>query len=157
MTNMRFSVPIRRSLLMGAFCCPVGVVVGCILVRMANGDGWEMFPWYAGTAAFLAPATVWWFLVEKKQLYSVLRGSVAGALGAVTAHYLCWYLEIICYNINFWLFADPGSSLEVPPIDPLNGFWGALVFSIYSYLFVGWITIPIGSLIGGIYASGLKR
>lgn len=142
---------------MGAVCCPVGVLVGYILFRDAIGDGWDTFPCYSGTAAFLAPATVWWLLVEKKQLYSVLRGSVAGALGALTAHYLCWYLEIIYYNINYWLLGGPGSSLGEPPIDPLNGLWGALVFSLYSYLFVGWITIPVGSLIGGIYASVLKK
>jgi hypothetical protein len=133
---------------MGALCLPVGLVVGLLVGSDAIGDGWEYFFCYTTAAAFLAPALIWRLLVEKRRKMGTLRYLLAGALSAAAAHYLSWYFMIIGENVDYWLLGGPGSSLGNAPIDPLNGVWGAMVYSLYSYVFWGWLTLPAGALIG---------
>lgn len=142
-----------RSIVMGMLCCPVGLLVGYFIMRGAIGDGWQTFRYYSGAAAFVAPASLWWLLVEKNQAYGIVRGLLAGAVSALFSHYIAWYLQIIVSNISYWLLIPTGrDSLGEAPIDPLNGLWGALVLSLWSWFLVGWVTIPIGAIIGGLYS-----
>lgn len=113
-----------------------------------DGEAWRYFPLYAGMASFLTATLCWWFFIERKGTLSAARGLWVGALTAVVAHYVCWYLQIVGANVNYWLLDGSGSSLGEAPVDLLNGIWGAAGLSLFSYLAVGLITIPAGALIG---------
>ena len=129
---------------MGLLCLPVGVAVGWWITHDAGSEGWSLFPLYAGLAAFLAPALIWRLMMKSS---SRGRAALAGTLGALAAHYLAFYAQIVGLNIDYWLLGAAGSALGEPPIDPLNGLWGALPFTLFSVPVIGWLTLPAGALI----------
>jgi hypothetical protein len=61
----------------------------------------------------------------------------------LVAHPVAWYIAIV---INF--ASEARSSLGEEPLDPVAGLWGALVFSFVSWLFLGWLTVLAGGLVG---------
>ena len=144
-TEMRKILPI--SLLAGLF----GLIGGTFVWWGAIGDGYELFPAAAALAAFGATAFFWWLIVVRRNNYTVKAGLLAGGLSGLVSHWLCWYLLIIGANACYWLTGDCLSSLGDQPIDPLNGLWGALFFSLFSLLFVGWMTVPLGMVVGAAW------
>ena len=137
---------------MGALCCPLGILIGVFIALLATGDGYRLFPVYGGTAAFITAAFFWWLIVLRRDAFRRIPGGIAGALSGIVAHYICWYIQIISANICYWIFGGCRSSLGEPPVDLLDGFWGALGLSFFSLLFWGWITAPLGALIGALLA-----
>ena len=148
----------KRSLLFGLMCSPVGIGVGIFLRNndwgVASGDGYGLgFISSAGIAAFMAPCFIWYIMIERRERISVSRGITVGVLGAALAHFVCWYLFILSgYIEKLYL----GKSIE-NIIDPLSGILAALTYSSFSLLFFGLLTLPIGALIGGCYATHIKE
>jgi hypothetical protein len=68
---------------------------------------------------------------------------VAGALTGLLSHPLAWYLAIVYHYAN-----GAQSSLGEPTLNPVEGLGGSLLFSLGSWLLVGWITVPVGALAG---------
>lgn len=128
----------------------IGAGYGFYVQRLATGEGYEWFPVYAGLAAFVTTTFFWWLVVTRSDKRSVWRGIIAGALSGSVAHYICWYLQIIGTNLCYWFSGGCVSSLGEPPVDLLNGLWAALVLSLASLLFFGWLTVPTGALVGGL-------
>ena len=148
----------KRSLLFGLMCSPVGIGVGIFLRNndwgVASGDGYGLgFISSAGIAAFMAPCFIWYIMIERRERISVSRGITVGVLGAALAHFVCWYLFILSgYIEKLYL----GKSIE-NIINPLSGILAALTYSSFSLLFFGLLTLPIGALIGGCYATHIKE
>ena len=148
----------KHSLLFGLLCSPVGIGLGIILRiadwGVASGDSYGLgFISSAGIAAFLAPFFIWYIMIERRKRISVSRGITVGVLGAALAHFVCWYLFILSgYIEKLYL----GKSIE-NIIDPLSGILAALTYSSFSLLFFGLLTLPIGALIGGCYATYIKE
>ena len=150
---------VLRSLSIGILYCPVGLSLGAFVAYQAAGEGYRFFPVYAGAAALITCSVLWWLIVEMPGRRSVAAGIVAGALGGLLSHPVCWYLKILAANIGYWVLRSSAysSSFGEPPVDPLNGLWGAFVLSLWSWLFFGWVTIPSGGIIGGVFARLVKR
>ena len=148
----------KHSSLFGLMCSPVGIGVGIFLRNndwgVASGDGYGLgFISSAGIAAFMAPCFIWYIMIERRERISVSRGITVGVLGAALAHFVCWYLFILSgYIEKLYL----GKSIE-NIIDPLSGILAALTYSSFSLLFFGLLTLPIGALIGGCYATHIKE
>ena len=148
----------KHSLLFGLLCSPVGIGFGIILQNkdwgFASGDSYGLgFISSAGIAAFLAPCFIWYIMIERRERISVSRGITVGVLGAALAHFVCWYLFILSgYIEKLYL----GKSIE-NIINPLSGILAALTYSSFSLLFFGLLTLPIGALIGGCYATHIKE
>jgi len=140
---------------MGAFCAPVGVLVGALFTAGA-GAGWGWLPLFAGVSAFASGFFFWWLIVARRPPARVGSGIAAGIAAALVAHYGTFYLFIVRQNILYWVYGT-ASSLGEPPIDLWTGLAGAAPFALFSYLFIGWLTLPIGALIGGVYALRLGR
>ncbi|MCB0156389.1 MAG: hypothetical protein KDF65_16450 [Anaerolineae bacterium] len=145
MTEWRKVLPI--SLLAG-LC---GLIGGSWVWWLASGAGYELFPAAAALAAWGTTAFFWWLIVVRRNNYTLKAGLLAGGLSGLVSHWLCWYLLIVGANGCYWLTGGCASSLGEPPIDPLNGVWGALAFSLLSLLFVGWVTVPLGMLVGAAW------
>ena len=149
----------KHSLLFGLLCSPAGIGVGIIL-RINDWGSEELTTGYglgfissAGIAAFLAPCFIWYIMIERRERISVSRGITVGVLGAALAHFVCWYLFILSgYIEKLYL----GKSIE-NIINPLSGILAALTYSSFSLLFFGLLTLPIGALIGGCYATHIKE
>ncbi len=67
------------------------------------------------------------------------------------AHYFSWYMMLLVINFQYWILDMKIGSLNTPPIDPLLGLLVMWIYTFFSIFFVGWITLPVGALIGGIY------
>lgn len=136
-----------RSICFGFCTCTIGLIVGVFIRVSAIGD-YSEFPYHATSASFLAPTLSWLLIVEKGKNYSKKRGITAGVIGIIIAHYLCWYSLLVVSNIQYHMFGMKIGSLGGPPIDPLSGLIAVLLYTVISYLVVGWITIPAGAFVG---------
>ena len=148
---------LKRSFYMGLFCCPIGILIGIYISISAIGSGYDWFPFYAGLASFLTPLGFWIILIETHRTYRISLGIAVGILSGIISHYVCWYLWIISANVQHLFFDSFHSSLGDPPMNLIEGFTGSLGLTYFSLLFFGWLTIPAGGIIGGIYCWHLKR
>lgn len=140
---------------MGVLCTFVGVLVGARFMD-APGAGWQWLPLLAGLSAFASGTLCWWVFVARRSRSSVWRGVLAGVAAALLAHYGTFYLLIVKQNFAYWAYGAV-SSLGEPPVDLARGIVGAVALTLFSYLFVGWFTIPAGAAIGGLYARFVNR
>src|SRR5262245_6801771 len=124
------------SLILGAVAAVVGAACGGFVSHTATGADWGTFWLWSALSAFATTAFFWWLFMERRQRYGVLRGILVGALSGALAHYVCWLLQIAAAG-------------KMGPLDALTG---ALSFTFFCLLVMGWITVPSGALMGGIYA-----
>ena len=68
------------------------------------------------------------------------------------AHPLTWYFALL-----YLYFSDERSSLGEATLNPWEGILASLAYSLLSLLFVGWLTAPIGALVGGVLAYVQSR
>ena len=142
---------------MALTCAAAGLLIGLWVAGQAVAGDYAVFPLYATLAAVLAGGGLWWLLVARKGRYGLVRGIAVGALAGIVAHPLCWYLAILGQNACYWLWDGCRSSLNEPPVDPLNGLWAAVLLALGSLLFFGWLTLPLGALLGGLWAAWGRR
>jgi len=138
----------RRSLVFGALCAVVGLVIGMIVSLGAAGDGYRWFFVAATVAAFVSGAALWRVLPERFPRRRPAWGALAGALAGVVSHYLTWYLGFLVANLCFWLTGGCTGSLGEPPANLGLAFAGAAGLTFFSLLVVGWLTAPIGAALG---------
>ena len=144
--------PAGRSLVFGLVCACAGLLGGGIVAGYSTGEGWEWFFVPTTLAAFGTGAAFWRVLPERMPHRRLVWGTLAGALAGMVSHYFAWYLQLLGFNICYWLTGGCVSSLGEPPIDLLNGLWGTFIFSLVSLMFLGWATMPLGMLVGAIWA-----
>ncbi len=145
---------LAQSSLMGFMCMIIGVLVGARSMA-SPGEGWRSMPLLAGVSAFASGTLCWWLFAARHLQSNIGSGVLAGAAAGLIAHYLTFYLLIVRQNIAYWASGST-SSLGEPPIDLLRGIVGAAPFTLFSYLFFGWFTIPAGAAIGALYARYLN-
>lgn len=144
---------ILRAIKFGVVCCPVGIFVGIMVLIDSNGN-WSTFPFYSTFAAFIAPAVVWYLILEQKKIFTTVRGVYAGCIGAVTAHFACWYSILLVADITSYLKLNP---LGGERIGPIMGLEGGFYLALFSFIFFGWLTIPMGGYIGGAFAQKIRK
>jgi hypothetical protein len=105
------------------------------------------FPLMAAlVSAVLGPA-LWWRIIIKPGRLSVRRGIATGALTALIAHPIVWYVAFI---LAFFTGQHTVGSFLVS--NPLLDLISALVLAAFSVAYVGWLTVSIGGVLGGIIA-----
>ena len=98
-------------------------------------------------SAVLGPALWWWAIVKPGRL-SVRRGIGVGGLGGILVHPLVWYALFV----EAYLSGRSTVFLGLLVTNPVKDILSALVVAVISLLWAGWITVPIGALVGGILA-----
>jgi len=151
------SSPARRSLVFGALCAGVGLVFGILVSVGAAGDGYRWFFVSAALAAFGSGTALWRVLPERFPRRRPAWGALAGALAGVVSLYLTWYLGYLGANLCFWLTGGCTSSLGEPPADLLTALSGAAALTFFSLLIVGWLTAPIGAVLGWVFGRLSRR
>ena len=116
-----------------------------LVVWNAVGQGWRGFIPFAAFAAFAVGAVAWRWISPLKLRWS---GAVAGAVAGLASHPLAWYAFIVAAWVS-----GAKSSLSEPTVNPLEAVPAALFFTAWSWLFTGWLTVPIGAALG----YGLSR
>ena len=147
---------VAQSGVMGVMCALFGGFVGLGVLGQFSGKGYEAFPLLSAGASFLTGAVLWWLIVARTGHPGIWRGMLAGVLAALGGHYVTWYLFIVLQNAKYRLLGTV-SSLGDAPIGLVDGLWGAVALTFFSYLFVGFLTVPSGAIIGGLYGWFLKH
>jgi hypothetical protein len=78
----------------------------------------------------------------------VRRGIGVGGLGGILVHPLVWYALFV----EAYLSGRSTVFLGLLVTNPVKDILSALVVAVISLLWAGWITVPIGALVGGILA-----
>lgn len=141
-------VVLRRCLAMGVVSALAGMAGGGWAAATAfMTSGYEIFLFSAPVGSFVTGFAFWLLLVARRLTPSKKAAIAAGVLTGIVSHWSCWYLTI-CYQNLRYVFLGETSSLGEPPIDLLNGLWGAAVFSFWSLIVLGWLSAPFGGLLG---------
>jgi hypothetical protein len=135
----------REALLIGG-CFALGALpASASIIFWAKGK--SSLQWLILTsvvAAFIAGTLLWGKIFSRGRRPTFWRGAGVGALIVIVAHLLAWYLLFLLLY-----FSGARDSLEARTIDPLNGLVASLSYTALSLLFFGWITVPVGGVIGG--------
>ena len=140
----------KVTLFFALTCSFFALVVSSYIAFDAIGN-YDSLPFYATFATFLIAYLLWYTFMSKN--HSRKRGVFIGILTVILSHYFSWYFMLIVANIEYYIFNIPIGSLNDIPIDLISGLGYMWIYTFYSLLFFGWITIPIGAIIGGIFAS----
>ena len=141
MAEARNGHPFGRALLVGLFSAPVAFGIGGLLTGVGPDAGRPLAA-YAAVAALLGMGFAWWLVIERRRGsggYRMLHAVQAGALGVLIAHPLTFLLPAL---------AGAGG---------VDGLGGLLLLSAWSYLLVGWLTFPVGVVLGITGAWVLQR
>ena len=98
----------------------------------------------AGAAAFITATLLWKVVFGSGSRAGFFRGAFVGALVGLLSHPLAWYFMLL----YFYVSGERASGGE-RTLDPVPGLWASLVYSLMSWLLVGWITAPVGAAVGG--------
>jgi hypothetical protein len=124
-----------------------GLASALVFVHEPVGKGWQMLPYAAGIASLLAAWLTWGLM---RPMTSARRGALTGAVIGLLSHPPAWYLAILWHYL-----VGARSSTGDEPLDPIMGITGSLVFSFWSLLLTGWLTIPVGAVLGVVLAKRL--
>ncbi len=142
----------RHGLIMAGACAGIGLATAAWIVSTATGDGYAVFLLAAPIAAFATAALSWWWLLDRPAIHTKTRGAIAGALAGAVAHYACWLLLILGASACHAVTGACADSLGDGPMGPLDALWAAALYSLFSLLFLGWLTVPAGALAGALVA-----
>lgn len=134
------------AIVSGLGAAVVGVIVVDYVLSNPVGSFDVLVVPPAVVAAALLGGTLWWRLIERPMRVSKRRAVVVGSLVGVLAHPLMWTLYLLGGPIFFpggW--ADPWTMVE-----------GILMFTAFSLLFSGFLTI-IGGIVCGIVVIRCRR
>ena len=140
------------SQVFGAWCAVVGLLFGAFFSLQASGRGWAGLAVAAPLAAFLTGAVLWRLVAARATERRALRGALAGGLAGIAAHFLTWYLWYAGMSLCHLLTGGCTDSLGQPPAGPLVAIAGAAGLTGFSLVVCGWVTAPVGALLGWIYA-----
>jgi hypothetical protein len=153
----------KRSLLFGLFCQPVGIITIIFLLKIVKLD--ESFSnelSWIGTfsvaiATLIASSSLWYLIIERKKLFSISRGVVVGALSAALSHFLSWNSFLVISSMDFFVFGPIENWDAFHGVDPLAGFLMSFLYSFFSLMLFGLFHLPIFGLIGGICAKKFQN
>lgn len=116
-----------------------------IFFGAAVGRGWGIMIPCSAIAASITGGLLWRWLHRPHAKPTSIRGFWIGALAGLVSHPIAWYLALV-WN---YFFGEGGLASD-QPLNPLQAIPGALVFTLWSIPLAGWLTIPLGGMVGYI-------
>ena len=147
------TTPTRRSFTFGLLSALLGSLVAVLVLATVEGEGFWGLLFAAPSAAFVCGAALWRLLPERMSGRRPAWGAAAGAIAGVVSHFFAWYFQYVGMNLCFWITGGCTSSLGEPPANLLEAFVGAAALTFFSLLVVGWLTLPLGAVIGLVFAK----
>jgi hypothetical protein len=117
-----------------------------LFLKDAVGD-WRGMMVAAPLSAFFCGIVCWGIFIVRGQKTGFWRGAWVGALVALLSHPVAWYGSIL----YFYLTGEPRT------LNPLEGILASLFYALVSLIFVGWLTLPVGAVVGSLLAYAQAR
>lgn len=131
-----------NAMLYGMLNALVGLAIGLYLWEEGSGSESGIFAFSAPIAASVVGFLTWkWSAPSSSGIGSLQTASIGLITGSVS-HYVTFCIISIYMNLCYWLTGGCTGSLGDPPLDLLSSIAGNLVFTFWSLLLFGWITIP---------------
>jgi hypothetical protein len=143
----------KAALLAGGCFALAALLSSALILLSVRGNEWQMLIFTSTVAAFIIGTLLWRLFFSPGRKPAVLKGLGVGALVGFLSHPLAWYLTLV------WVYIEGRTgSLGDRTIDPLNALWASFAYSAFSWLIVGWITVPVGGAVGGslAYVAGQR-
>ncbi|RQH05650.1 hypothetical protein [Paraburkholderia dinghuensis] len=143
---------VKQSLSMGLLCLPFGVMGGLVFgLRPGSSQDLDVseiaFALVAAVSSLVSGMLTWFLMVIRRRHLKVWRGMLAGAVAVIFAHWLTLELMLIASNLS--RVVGKGDPHRMFSIFELT--FGNIGLTVLSLLVVGWwLTIPIGSILGGL-------
>lgn len=135
------------SLFIAAFVC-------CVVIFGAAPDrDWIVMIFTAPLSAAIIGVSAWAALTSLGKSVKMWKGIMVGILAGSVSHFFAWYLSIIF----LYLQKSVMTSLGEPTVGPVEGIWASLLMSFFSLAVLGWLTIPIGAVVGALVAAVSQR
>ncbi len=131
-------LPMRRTglvgaLVFGALCACAGIAAGGFVALGSRDLAWNHFLLAAPLGAFLSGMGAWWWVAARAREVSGGRGALAGALAGCVSHPLSWGLLFLLLDTT------DGAPVKAESV---------VVLSLMSLVVIGWLTVPLGALLG---------
>ena len=127
----------------GAFVCAAIIIE--LMNISKNAQVMVLTATVSGAGVALAS---WIFLTSGGKTVKIWKGAVTGILAGSVSHFFVWYLS----SLFVYLQGEDSQMFEsIDRIDTL------LRLPLLSLVFVGWITVPVGALIGAAMALVVER
>lgn len=146
-TGSGFHAATARVLAGGSFALAGFLVAAAVRTQLSDQYGYAHLPFAAGGASF---AVAWWCWRETAHRVRLGDGALRGALVGSASHCLTWYFMIVDAFVRASLGDKSQMSLGEMPMNPILAIAGALVYSFFSLLVVGWVTVPGGAALGAM-------
>lgn len=134
-----------QSLISGLSFALPALIFSFLFFSNAEGRDWGMMIGPSTFAAFFWGTVLWALLAFNPRRVTTLFGAIVGLLVGLLSHPLAWYLAILYYY-----FTGATDSLGGKTLRPGEGFIASFTFSMISLLLVGWITGPVGAMVGAL-------
>ncbi len=100
----------------------------------------------ATLAALLTGSFMWWYFVTKPGRHTLKQGIMVGVIASIIAHPVAWLLAgFITYLGNIPLF----TGFVIRSL--FDVLFVALFVSMFSLLYVGWLTALVGGVAGALF------
>ncbi|GAB4396144.1 MAG: hypothetical protein Fur0044_55020 [Anaerolineae bacterium] len=121
-------------------------VCSYLFLKDAVGD-WRGMLVAAPLTAFFCGLVCWGVFIVRGQKAGFWRGAWVGVLVALLSHPLAWYGSIL----YFYLAGVPRT------LNLFEGILASLFYGLVSLIFVGWLTLPAGAVVGSLLAYAQTR
>ena len=153
----------KRSLLFGLFCLPVGIITNIFLLKIAKLDesfsnelSW-IFAFSVAIATLIASSSLWYLIIERKSsLYCIITLKQTWCK-KVCAIFLSWNFFLVISSMGVNIFGPLENWDAFHGVDPLAGFLMSFLYSFFSLMLFGLFHLPIFGLIGGICAKKFQN
>lgn len=124
-------------------CFIFGLVAVDFSFFLLPWQGWSQMIIATGIAAFLSTFLLWKKLILQHPHPSIWRGALVGALISILSYPISWYLVLL-----YSFFTGATDSLGEKTVNPLESIAATFIMSFASFVFSGWLTVPIGAIVG---------
>jgi hypothetical protein len=102
----------------------------------------------ASLASLMVGSSMWWYFITKSDSVTLKRGIIVGVMASAITHPVTWiFAELITYISSSPILT--GFTLE----NPFDAVFTAFFISMFSLLFVGWLTALIGGIAGALFIT----
>lgn len=146
----------KQSVIISIIYSLIGISVGLYISHLSSAEGYDYFPIFSGLSSFIVTFLIWKYIVLRREQTTLFAGGFAGFIIVLLSHHLTLYFLTVVIYIQIKFFNFP-MSVGGEPIDPIQGIYLIYPMTIFSYILPGYITIPLGTIIGCIYIKLQNR
>ncbi len=147
--QFKLNILYSNSMKIGLLYSIIGLLIGLYISNPFTND-WRYFYLFSSFSGFITTALLWQLFIEKSKRRSLIKAVFIGLLTGILSHYVCWYLQLSGYYF-YDLFFGIDAAANAKPVHPFQGLLYAFVLTLYSLMLFGWITVPAGMVLCGIF------